>query len=70
LAASFLYIIPGVIDTPLWFERAGFALNVAMAPAIPVAIGIAIFRYRLYEIDIIINRTLVYGSLTVMLAAV
>jgi hypothetical protein len=65
-----LYIIPGVIDTPLWFERAGFALNVAMAPAIPVAIRIAIFRYRLYEIDIIINRTLVYGSLTVMLAAV
>jgi signal transduction histidine kinase len=37
--------------------------------AIPAAIGIAVLRYRLYEIDRLINATLVYGALTALLAA-
>ena len=69
MATSLAYLVPGVIDTPLWFERMGFALNIAFIPAIPIAIGIAILRYRLYDIDRIINRTLVYGALSATLVA-
>jgi len=35
--------------------------------AVPIAVGVAVLRYRLYEIDALISRTLVYGSLTVVL---
>jgi hypothetical protein len=48
----------------------GTVLFLAGFMAIPTAVGIAILRYRLYDIDLIINRTLVYGTLTATLIVV
>ena|SRR5215211_168433 len=53
-----------------WLEWAGFVTFIAALVSFPISLGIAILRYRLYEIDTLINRTLVYGSLTAMLALV
>jgi hypothetical protein len=47
-----------------------FALVMAGALLIPLAMGVSMMRYRLYEIDLIINRTLVYAALTATLAGI
>jgi len=53
-----------------WFQLLGGTFTAFLFVPIPLAIGVAIFRHRLWDIDIIINRTLVYGSLTALLALV
>ena len=64
-----LNVINFAIDAPSWLQWAANAIFTAAGTTIPISIGIAILRYRLYDIDILINRTLVYGSLTVTLVA-
>jgi len=55
-------------STPLWLELLQYAALISLT-AVPIAVGFAVLKYRLYDIDLIINRTLVYVSLTALLAA-
>ncbi|WP_172875930.1 sensor histidine kinase [Micromonospora inositola] len=46
------------------------AVIALLLPLVPITIGVAVLRYRLYDLDIVINRVLVYTTLSTMIAAV
>jgi hypothetical protein len=64
-------LAPGTTDAtqPLWLKVLQNA-SVLSYVGVPIAVGFAVLRYRLYDIDILINRTLVYGALTASLALI
>src|SRR5829696_9078859 len=63
-------IFVGSVIATIWSPDVGIALISIGVLGVPIFTGVAIARYRLYDIDIVINRTLVHGALTAALVAV
>jgi hypothetical protein len=70
IIGAFLTWVVAPWENVWWFYWVSRTTEMVGLIAIPISIGAAIFRYRLYGIDLLINRTLVYGTLTALLVGV
>src|ERR671917_1223219 len=70
VGAIVYYVVSGALGSWWLHWEVGFAAMMIGVVGMPVALGFAILRYRLHDIDLVINLTLVYGILTAVLAGI
>jgi hypothetical protein len=74
-AASVIVAVDLAFEFAIYLWRPGFFVDAFLVfnlayTAVPIAVGVAILRYRLYDIDLLINRAIVYVALSALLAGI
>lgn len=70
VSASLVPIVFRLLGSDFFTATLTGALQAVVAPLVPIAVGIGVLRYRLYDIDVLVQRTVLYGSLTVCVVAI